>query len=107
MAGYPHEGLMEDRDMLGTISRRRLMERAGLAAVALGGALAGLGGFGRARADAQRLTQTQAQYRPRPNGIQRCEICLQFAPPKSCKLVAGEISPKGWCRFFAAKENAD
>jgi hypothetical protein len=101
------EGLTEDREMFGTISRRRLMKRAGLAAIALGGTLAGLGRFGRARAEGERITQAQAQYRPRPNGIQRCEICLQFAPPKSCKLVAGEISPKGWCRFFAGKENAD
>jgi hypothetical protein len=28
---------------------------------------------------------------------------LQFLPSSSCKLVAGTISPKGWCALFALK----
>lgn len=52
------------------------------------------------------ITKTDAKYREHPNGQQRCEICLQFRPPGSCQLVQGEISPQGWCQFFAARENA-
>ena len=54
----------------------------------------------------QRIAKSEAKYQYRPNGIQRCEICLQFQPPNRCQLVEGDISPKGWCQFFAAKENA-
>jgi hypothetical protein len=54
----------------------------------------------------QKVSQTDAKYQARPNGQQRCEICLQFQPPGSCKLVQGSISPRGWCQFFAARENA-
>jgi hypothetical protein len=78
------------------------------------GALKALGLFGSAIAGAtavpalaaQKLTKTVAKYQDKPKGIQHCSICLQFEPPESCKLVAGKISPNGWCQFFAAKENA-
>lgn len=56
---------------------------------------------------AQKVSQADAKYQVHPKGIQRCEICLQFEPPHTCKIVDGEISPQGWCQFFAAKENAD
>jgi hypothetical protein len=60
-----------------------------------------------ARAAAQqKVSQTDAKYQDHPNGQQRCGICLQFRPPTSCNLVQGEISPQGWCQFFAARENA-
>ena len=54
----------------------------------------------------QKLTKMVAKYQDHPNGQQRCEICLQFEPPDKCHLVEGEISPYGWCQFFAAKDNA-
>jgi hypothetical protein len=54
----------------------------------------------------QKLSKADAKYQEQPNGQQRCEICLQFRPPASCQIVSGEISPKGWCQFFAARENA-
>ena len=53
----------------------------------------------------ERISKAEAQYRNAPNGIQRCEICLQFKPPKQCELVDGDIRPKGWCQYFAGKEN--
>jgi len=55
----------------------------------------------------QGIAKSEAKYQDRPNGIQHCEICLQFQPPNRCKLVQGDISPNGWCQFFAAKENAE
>lgn len=86
-----------------TISRRSLVRWA-----AFGGTgLAGVGLRELARAEDKRLSKAVAKYQDHSHGIQRCEICLQFDPPGRCKLVAGAISPKGWCQYFAAKENAD
>jgi len=65
----------------------------------------GLGWENRPRAQ-QKLKQADAHYRAQPNGQQRCEICVQFKPPGSCQIVAGPISPTGWCQFFTARENA-
>ena len=59
----------------------------------------------RARAD-DKVSKATAKYQDRPNGQQRCEICVNFQPPKSCRFVAGDISPKGWCQYFAARDNA-
>lgn len=89
------------------LSRRALIEWA----VALGSAVAG--GWPRiAAADDQEIAEedkikkTDAQYQQQPKGQQRCEICLQFEAPNKCKIVQGPINPKGWCQYFAARENA-
>lgn len=84
------------------ISRRVLL---GTAATLLAGVPAG---HSRRAAAQQKVSKADAKYQDHPNfnGAQRCEICLQFDPPNRCKLVEGEISPKGWCQYFAAKENA-
>jgi hypothetical protein len=29
-----------------------------------------------------------------------CAVCTFFVKPRGCKVVAGDISPDGWCRFF-------
>ena len=39
-------------------------------------------------------------------GTAALRICLNFRPPGACQFVESPISPKGWCQFFAAKENA-
>jgi hypothetical protein len=82
-----------------SIGRRLLLQTAGVTAI-------GLSVAGRAAAAAAKIGQRDAKYRDHPNGQQRCAICLNFEPPKSCKLVAGPIVPAGWCQFFAARENA-
>jgi len=56
--------------------------------------------------EADKIKQTDAHYQRYPKGPQRCQICLQFAPPDKCKIVQGPIFPQGWCQFFAARENA-
>ena len=43
---------------------------------------------------------------PEAEGQQRCEICLQFEAPSHCKIVRAPVYPKGWCQYFAARENA-
>jgi len=55
--------------------------------------------------EADKIKQTDAHYQRYPKGPQRCQICLQFAPPDKCKIVQGPIFPQGWCQFFAAREN--
>jgi hypothetical protein len=83
------------------VSRRALLKSAGL-----GVAAATTAGFALSAHAQQKVRKAEAKYQDGPNGIQRCEICLQFQPPNRCQLVDGGISPNGWCQFFAAKENA-
>lgn len=67
--------------------------------------------FPRARAQdetpkAEKIPQKEALYQTHPKGPQRCQICLQFTPPNTCKIIKGTITPQGWCQYFAARENA-
>ena len=84
-----------------TISRRAVL---GGVAVAVGVAAATRAP--RRAAAQQKVNQADAKYQDQPKGQQRCEICLQFQPPNACRIVESPISPKGWCQYFAAKENA-
>jgi len=83
------------------ISRRALV---GGAAVVVG--VAATTGVSRSEPAQQKVSQADAKYQDQPKGQQRCEICLQFQSPNSCQIVEGPISVKGWCQYFAAKENA-
>ena len=49
----------------------------------------------------EKMTLQQAEYQDTPNGIYSCGMCTLFEPPKSCKVVAGEVSKDGWCKAFA------
>jgi High potential iron-sulfur protein len=49
----------------------------------------------------EKMTRAQAQYQDTPNGIYSCGNCSLFERPKSCKVVAGEVSEDGWCKAFA------
>ncbi|WP_027581319.1 hypothetical protein [Bradyrhizobium sp. Ai1a-2] len=51
---------------------------------------------------AEKMTLQQAAYQDSPNGIYSCGMCTFFEAPKSCKVVAGDISRDGWCKVFAA-----
>jgi hypothetical protein len=58
---------------------------------------------------AAKLSKAEVQYRDRPNSGKDCDDCIQFVPgstPKaagSCKVVAGAISPHGYCLAFTPK----
>jgi hypothetical protein len=52
---------------------------------------------------AAKLSQGDSGYQSRPNGGQRCELCANWMAPTSCKVVAGSISPTGWCSLYARK----
>jgi High potential iron-sulfur protein len=77
-----------------TTTRRRIM-RAGLAAV---------GAVVAASAEAQeKIAQAMVQYQPTPKDGNKCSTCVNFEAPGSCKIVAGSISPDGWCIAYAPK----
>jgi len=56
-----------------------------------------------------KASKASMQYRDSPNGKQECSNCMQFIPGKtpkakgSCKIVAGAISPAGWCIAYTPK----
>jgi hypothetical protein len=50
--------------------------------------------------DDEKMTRQQAQYQDTPNGIYSCANCSLFERPKSCKVVAGDVSEDGWCKAF-------
>jgi hypothetical protein len=56
--------------------------------------------FGGPAAVLQQVSQAAAQYQDQPRGGFSCAACALFRPPGSCAVVAGAISPHGWCRFF-------
>jgi len=50
-------------------------------------------------------------YQDHPNETRRCANCVQFIPPVaeqqlgSCQIIAGPISPDGWCMAFTPKQD--
>lgn len=73
-------------------------------AILRGGALAVLAFGVPARAEAQpKIDPKLVKYQPKPKAGQECAHCLHFVAPDGCKMVAGKISPKGWCALFAPK----
>ena len=78
---------------------RRTLMRAGLLA------LLGLGlpaAARRARAQ-QKIAKDLVLYQESPKNGQSCAICAHFQPASSCAIVAGTISPNGWCGVFTPK----
>lgn len=58
-----------------------------------------------AKAD-DKVAQSAVQYQDKPNGDKRCAKCQSFIPGASggdgaCKIVAGNISPNGYCIAFS------
>lgn len=50
-------------------------------------------------------------YQDHPNETKHCANCMQFIPPAAgqqsgtCQIVAGPISPNGWCMAFTPKQD--
>jgi hypothetical protein len=57
----------------------------------------------RAVAADAKMAQTVVGYQDSPQGAEDCGNCVQFEPPASCKVVAGNISPGAWCKIYAKK----
>jgi hypothetical protein len=73
-------------------SRRTLLQRA-LSAAAIAS-------WAMRTAAQQKMSHTDAEYQDRPNSGLICAACTLFRPPRSCEIVEGDISPRGWCKFF-------
>ncbi|NYT37407.1 iron oxidase [Allopusillimonas soli] len=92
------------------ISRREMLRQISLATGAAAALpLIGLAGMSQAMAaeEPAKASQSAVQYQDHPKGTSACANCANFIPgpgsdePGSCTVVAGEISPKGWCLAYA------
>ncbi len=83
------------------ISRRRSMLE--LAALAGTAGILGTGLAPRQAQAATKVAQKTVAYQTTPKGKLRCDTCLQWQSPSSCKVVEGTISPTGWCSIYAPK----
>ena len=52
----------------------------------------------------EKMDQQTVQYQNQPKDGNKCGMCAHFVAPNQCKLVAGNISPEGWCLLYAPKE---
>ena len=52
----------------------------------------------------EKIAQNLVQYQPGPKDGNRCDHCVNWAPPAACTIVAGNIAPAGWCVAYAPKE---
>lgn len=82
---------------------RRLVLRQACAATALTGGMLVLAAGG---AEAAQLSQAQVKYQTTPKGDHSCANCSKFITPSSCQIVAGTITPTGWCLFYNKKQKA-
>jgi len=57
----------------------------------------------RAAAAPAKLPPNEIGYQASPKGSARCELCVNWQAPNACKVVAGQISPSGWCGLFVRK----
>ncbi len=86
----------------GKPASRRVLLRNSLA-MASAGVGVGLGLGGRRAAAQTKVEQSAVQYQATPKDGQMCSGCVNFAPPNACNIVAGNISPNGWCIAYAPK----
>ena len=81
------------------LSRRALLTAAAAAATTLIAAPASAGS----------IPKTAVTYQETPKDGHQCSGCKLFIPGATadangtCKSVAGEILPNGWCKLFVAK----
>ena len=84
------------------ISRRQVLTiAAGAAGASVAGAAAVIGTS--TSAQAAKVSQKIVKYQDTPKGEQRCDNCVQFEAPSSCKTVDGTVAGQGWCTVYAKK----
>ena len=89
---------MPTRDGENAVAARRTRLLGGALAIASG---AGITAF--PAAAQTKVSKKIANYQITPQDHQRCDGCIQWLQPASCKVVAGAISPSGWCSLYAPK----
>lgn len=57
-----------------------------------------------AAAQDSKLPKETVQYQETPKDGAECDKCVNWVAPNACKIVAGDIHPKGWCVAYAPKE---
>ena len=78
-----------------------------VAAIALPALAAAMGAV--SDAQAAKGSKDQFKYQATPNGGKQCSNCTFFISGKTataygtCKIVEGDISPKGYCIAYSAK----
>ena len=96
---------MQDNDKA---SARRMVLRAGVAALAAGlagGAMAEetRRGLAPQRFAQEKLAPEAVQYQKTPKDGVQCSTCVNFVAPNACQIVSGEIAPTGWCVAYGPK----
>jgi hypothetical protein len=81
-------------------SRRQVL----CAGLAVAGGIAVTGASTGARAQ-DKIAPEMVQYQPTPKDGAKCSTCVNFEAPNACKIVAGKISPDGWCIAYAPMED--
>jgi hypothetical protein len=89
-------------DLVSPLSRRSMIKNVTLAVGAATAVAYSLSPVSTS-AKQSKLAQTDIGYRDRPNGGQRCDLCVNWQAPSACKVVAGTISPSGWCGLFVRR----
>ena len=74
----------------------------GLVGVGLGAAA--LSVTARQASAQEKMPQNAVQYQETPKDGAECDKCVNWVDPNQCKIVAGNINPKGWCVAYAPKE---
>lgn len=101
MPGPDQRKPSEPHSSEGPMSRRELFPSV-VGGVAIVAAALSLGRSQMAEAQ-PKTSKKVAKYQDHPNKGQQCSVCNFFRPPHACQLVAGNISPNGWCSYFAKK----
>ena len=83
-------------------TRRQILGGAAVAAGIAGAASVGLSPRDAVAAPIK-LHPGDIGYQSSPKGNARCELCANWQAPNACKLVAGVISPTGWCSLYVRK----
>jgi hypothetical protein len=91
----------EQGDQSQALSRRRFLKvsMTGAAMAGAGGLASCMTGAPYGKQAAGTTPKSAALYQDVPNRGRRCAGCTHFLEPNACEIVAGEISPDGWCRF--------
>jgi hypothetical protein len=82
------------------ISRRQVLTIAAGASVTSAAVVIGTS----TPAQAAKVSQKIVKYQDTPKGEQRCENCVQFEAPSTCKTVDGTVAAQGWCMVYAKKQ---
>ncbi len=83
---------------------RRAALKAGLAATGFA-ALAAVTARRAMADDSAKVAKEAVQYQEQPKDGNKCSGCVNFQAPNACTIVAGNISPNGWCLSYAPKES--